>query len=440
MFSDTLAQHLLTAGMAVALGFAMAVLLQAHNRAAHRWLALFLLCMGLVALAESLAIGARTDPELLRWQGFIAWSVLALAPALFMYIRHLLSATPASGWLRALHFAPALVLGLPLALFAWQHADAEWWRAQTQLAAQAGRGTPGVFSALLALQWAGYGVWSWLLLQTYRQRLLAQYSNIDQRRMGWLGGLIACLPVLLFLWLLARVGGGSVAAVINTLYVPVGVLVLALLALRQPTVLLEQLPSQPPQIGAPPPVWLRPAEPADDAVRALPAWQAPDQAPELAFEKVHEQVLEQALEQVLEQVPEPAPAHEATGPVVATPDEVHWSALQARLTELLHTERPYLDADLSLRALAQQLHTSTHHLSHILNQRLGQSFYELINQLRVREVQRCLRDPAYAAQSILDIALDSGFSSKATFNAAFRRYAGTTPSEYRHAPTNASQA
>jgi AraC-like DNA-binding protein len=131
--------------------------------------------------------------------------------------------------------------------------------------------------------------------------------------------------------------------------------------------------------------------------------------------------------------PSPAPvtAPASSERPMAVDDDTQGVELQARLTELLRTERPYLDNDLSLATLAQLLHTSTHHLSQVLNQRLKQNFYELINELRVREVQRCLIDPAYAGQSILEIALDSGFSSKATFNAAFRRHADTTPSEFR---------
>jgi AraC-like DNA-binding protein len=411
MFSDALAQHLLTAGVAMGFCFAMAVLVQPHNKVAHRWLALFLVCMGLVALAESLAIGARLDAALLRWQGFLAWSVAALAPALFMYIRQLLSATRWPRWLTALHFAPALLLGLPLVLISALHADAEWWRARAQLGAQTGQRTPGLISALLALQWASYGLWAWRLLHDYRRRLLAQYSNVDQRRMGWLGALMACLPVLLLLWLLARVGGSDVASVINTLYVPAGVLVLALFALRQPTVFLEQLD------GVPVP------GPKPSEFVAAPSIEVKDAAPA--------EVPLAGAQALLSPSPAPVTAPASSERPMAVDDDTQGVELQARLTELLRTERPYLDNDLSLATLAQLLHTSTHHLSQVLNQRLKQNFYELINELRVREVQRCLIDPAYAGQSILEIALDSGFSSKATFNAAFRRHADTTPSEFR---------
>ncbi|KPF68667.1 hypothetical protein IP84_08425 [beta proteobacterium AAP99] len=502
MLSTTLAQHVLTAGIALALAYAVLVLAQRHNRAAHRWLALFLLCMACMGANESLAIGARADAALLRWQGFLAWSVVALAPALFMYIRHLLSAPVWPRWLVALHFAPTLVIGALLAAPSVMYPDPAVWRELFARTQPQGAAVPGGVSAALALQWAAYGVSAWLLLQTYRLRLLAQYSNIDQRRMGWLGALIACLPALLLLWLLARLGGPSVALLIDTLYVPVGVAVLATLALRQPAVLLEPIDPHPPAPSRPPPAPLRrlagelagelraptaapPAPPpavlaersssplahppdtastpertsADrDNTRpaagalaiAQPAGEAATTAQRLAQPEPQDPHVGAAAEDRLKEglnegltesadgsasqtaAPEArTPDDVADAPSSSAEDEARWAALQARLDELLATERPYLDNDLSLAALAQMLQTSTHHLSYVLNQRLGQSFYDLINERRVREVQRCLRDPAYASQSILEIALDSGFSSKATFNAAFRKHAGTTPSAYR---------
>ncbi len=447
MVTPTLAQHVLTAGMALSIAYAVGILVQRHNRAAHRWLALFLVCMALMAASESLAIGAREDAALLRWQGFTAWCVAALAPALFMYIRQLLSAPRWSGAVVALHFVPALLIGVPLAALALRHPDPEFWRAHARIASAHGVGASGWLGALLALQWAGYGAWAWALLQRYRRRLQDQYSNVDDRRMGWLGVLIACLPALLLLWLIARLGGADLAAVIDMAYVPVGVAVLATLALRQPAVLLEPLDPHPaaPR-GAP--------SPADGALAG--AAHAPVQP--AAASPVRERAADPA--------PTPPPAEPAAGgdaappgsgpgalpadapahptrvdasadasadepPGDATLDEARWAALQQRLEALLAVERPYLDNDLSLATLARSLQTSTHHLSYLLNHRLGQSFYELVNERRVREVQRCLADPAYAGVGILEIAFDAGFSSKATFNAAFRRHTGMTPRDYR---------
>lgn len=97
----------------------------------------------------------------------------------------------------------------------------------------------------------------------------------------------------------------------------------------------------------------------------------------------------------------------------------------------MRSELAFLEPELSLLELAKRIEVSQHTLSQTLNVHFGLSFFEYINSLRVQEVQRCFADPAYADQSILEIALASGFSSKATFNATFKRLTGLTPSENR---------
>lgn len=56
-------------------------------------------------------------------------------------------------------------------------------------------------------------------------------------------------------------------------------------------------------------------------------------------------------------------------------------------------------------------------------------FLKFINEYRVEEAKHLLRHPSDA--SILDIAFDAGFNSKATFNAAFKKSTGSTPTEFR---------
>jgi putative ABC transport system permease protein len=101
--------------------------------------------------------------------------------------------------------------------------------------------------------------------------------------------------------------------------------------------------------------------------------------------------------------------------------------------------------ELTLTQLAASLQASPHHVSQVINEVLGKTFYDYINESRVCEVQRCLRDPAYDGQPILDIALASGFNSKAAFYKAFKQQVGVTPSEYRQRqsvaePSNALQS
>jgi len=114
-----------------------------------------------------------------------------------------------------------------------------------------------------------------------------------------------------------------------------------------------------------------------------------------------------------------------------SPEEL--ATIGDKLKALMTKELTFLEPELSLSDLADNLNISQHTLSQTLNMHFGQSFFEYINSLRVKEVQRCFADPAYSGMSILDIALASGFSSKATFNATFKRLTGITPSESRSA-------
>lgn len=105
--------------------------------------------------------------------------------------------------------------------------------------------------------------------------------------------------------------------------------------------------------------------------------------------------------------------------------------LLRRLLALMEEQKPYLQGDLKLRDLADMLDISTHHLTQLLNQRLGKNFYDFVNAYRIEEVQRRLVDPTYQSFSILAIALDVGFNSKTTFNRLFKQHTETTPSQYR---------
>jgi AraC-like DNA-binding protein len=111
--------------------------------------------------------------------------------------------------------------------------------------------------------------------------------------------------------------------------------------------------------------------------------------------------------------------------------------LRRQLEALMAGEKPWLENDLTLTELAARVQLSPHHLSQLLNEDLGVSFFDFVNARRVQEVQRCLQDRAYAGQTILDIALASGFNSKAAFNAAFKQHAGVTPTAFRRQSASA---
>lgn len=110
------------------------------------------------------------------------------------------------------------------------------------------------------------------------------------------------------------------------------------------------------------------------------------------------------------------------------------ASLMDRLQRVMAEKRPYLDSQLTLQDLAEELAISPHNLSEVINTQAGKNFYDFVNGYRVEEAKRRLRDPRHANLTILAVATDSGFNSKATFNAFFKRSTGQTPSQYRAGP------
>jgi AraC-like DNA-binding protein len=106
-------------------------------------------------------------------------------------------------------------------------------------------------------------------------------------------------------------------------------------------------------------------------------------------------------------------------------------ALQTKLLALMIKERPYRDPDLTLSALAEQLDTTPHKLSEVLNTGLSQTFYDFVNSYRVEDVRRRLAASDTRHVNVLTLAMDAGFASKSTFNQVFKKQTGHTPSTYR---------
>jgi putative ABC transport system permease protein len=112
----------------------------------------------------------------------------------------------------------------------------------------------------------------------------------------------------------------------------------------------------------------------------------------------------------------------------AIPDELWQKGIW--LKKAMETGRYYQDAELSLSLLAKSLGTHPHELSRIINLALNKNFHEFINEYRIREVTRKMKNPDNARLTLLGIAFDAGFNSKATFNRTFKQIIGKNPAEY----------
>ncbi|MEM1412904.1 MAG: AraC family transcriptional regulator [Pseudomonadota bacterium] len=105
-----------------------------------------------------------------------------------------------------------------------------------------------------------------------------------------------------------------------------------------------------------------------------------------------------------------------------------WSEEGGRLQAAIVDNQWHLEPDLSLQTLSRRFGMNQAYVSRALNQGLGERFSHLINGLRVDHAKALIDE---GALNLLDIALASGFGSKASFNRAFKEHSGLTPSAYR---------
>ena len=90
----------------------------------------------------------------------------------------------------------------------------------------------------------------------------------------------------------------------------------------------------------------------------------------------------------------------------------------------------YLNPQFNMTHLAEYLKLEKHKLSQIIGGYFGFTFYQLLNKYRVDEVCERIRLGDTRRMSILGIAFDCGYQTKSSFNAAFKKIKGVTPTQY----------
>lgn len=104
--------------------------------------------------------------------------------------------------------------------------------------------------------------------------------------------------------------------------------------------------------------------------------------------------------------------------------------LGKKIEAFLEEEKPYLEPDFQLADLLSVTQISQVQTSQVINRYFQESFTDLSRRLRVKEACELLRTRPDSF-TILDIAMESGFNSKSTFNMVFRKITGSLPSDYR---------
>ncbi len=102
-----------------------------------------------------------------------------------------------------------------------------------------------------------------------------------------------------------------------------------------------------------------------------------------------------------------------------------------KLRNYMEKEKPYLEPELTLEQLSKMVAIPPRSLTTVLNECLNQNFYDFINSYRVRESARILLESTPRYKTVLEVLFESGFNNKSSFNTAFKKHNGMTPTEFR---------
>ena len=101
------------------------------------------------------------------------------------------------------------------------------------------------------------------------------------------------------------------------------------------------------------------------------------------------------------------------------------------ITVLVVDKQWYLETDVSLSKLSKMVGKSPQVVSSVINEHARQNFNDFINYYRIQDAKKLLSDVENEKFTISSIAFDTGFSSLSSFNSAFKKFEGTTPSAFR---------
>ncbi len=104
--------------------------------------------------------------------------------------------------------------------------------------------------------------------------------------------------------------------------------------------------------------------------------------------------------------------------------------LKQELDTLMEGKKPYLNNRLMKAQLAEMLGVSNPELARLLNERIGMNFFEYVNYFRIKEFVEMAKSNKAGQYTLFGLAQEVGFNSKTTFNNAFKKLMGTTPSKY----------
>ncbi|WP_136465683.1 helix-turn-helix domain-containing protein [Flagellimonas onchidii] len=102
----------------------------------------------------------------------------------------------------------------------------------------------------------------------------------------------------------------------------------------------------------------------------------------------------------------------------------------SQMEQLMELKKLYLDPNCSLNKVATEMKLPAYLISHVVNNALDKSFPDFLNSYRIEEVKTRLLQPKNKNVKIASLAYDCGFNSLSSFNIAFKKSTGITPSKF----------
>ncbi|MEM6723971.1 MAG: helix-turn-helix domain-containing protein [Bacteroidota bacterium] len=101
-----------------------------------------------------------------------------------------------------------------------------------------------------------------------------------------------------------------------------------------------------------------------------------------------------------------------------------------RLMAAIQEEQFYLESHLPLKDFAAQIGLPARYVSYLINTYHQKNYKEFINSFRIDTFLSKATSGKEQHKTLLALALESGFSSKSTFNQVFQKHLGKSPTEY----------
>ncbi|WP_431127181.1 helix-turn-helix domain-containing protein [Flagellimonas flava] len=115
---------------------------------------------------------------------------------------------------------------------------------------------------------------------------------------------------------------------------------------------------------------------------------------------------------------------------INTTSEEH-QTLIGRLEKHLLQNESFKNYNLTIASLAEEIGIPKRKLSELINDHYDQNFVDFINTYRINKAKERLMNPKDSNETILEVLYDVGFNSKSSFNTAFKKKTGITPSEFK---------